>query len=128
MTRTQISRSARRTAWGSAAIGSALLAASTQFAAADCFDKYAAVHGTAVSLKAALEDPDLMKCRGNPNPADRKKKLDRAAALSPPATPKAKIAVNDRPVPPPAPPAYATNFYPMLRNSFTDVWLFDKRK
>ena len=34
MTRIQVSRSTRRNAWGSAAIGSALLAASTQFAAA----------------------------------------------------------------------------------------------
>jgi hypothetical protein len=128
MTKIQVSRSSRRNAWGSVAIGSALLAASTQFAAADCFDNYAAVHGASVSLKAALEDPELMKCRGNPNPADRNKKLARAAALSPPAAPKLKVAVNGRPVPPPAPPAFVTNFYPMLRNSFTDVWLFDKRK
>jgi hypothetical protein len=126
MTRIQVCRSTRRNAWGSAAIGSALLAASTQFAVADCFDNYAAVHGVSVSLKAALEDPELMKCRGNPNPADRKKKLDRAAALSPPAASKAKVAVNDRPVPPPTPAAFVPNVYPLLRNSFTDVWLFDK--
>jgi hypothetical protein len=128
MSRIQISGSTSRTAWGSGALGSALLAVSTQFAVADCLDNYAARHGTSVSLKAVLEDPEFAKCRGNPNPADRKKKLDHAAALSLPPVSKAKVALNDRPVPPPAPPAYVTNFYPMLRNSFTDVWLFDKRK
>ncbi|WP_145986965.1 hypothetical protein [Bradyrhizobium vignae] len=100
----------------------------------DCLDDFVAKNGSTISLANLLQDPSFQKCRGNPNPGARKAKLEKAATAAPVAAPvvntraPAVAQSQERPVPPPPPPEYATAFYPMLRSSFTDVWLFDKRK
>lgn len=101
---------------------------------ADCLDDFVAMKGAAASIADLMQDPAFQKCRGNPNPGARKVKLEKAALVAPApivrplsaAVPPARVA-EERPIAPPTPPAYLTNFYPMLRSSFTDVWLFDKR-
>jgi hypothetical protein len=115
-------------------VAAPMLATGSTEARADCLDDFIAKNGTALAVNQVLKDPAFIRCRGNPNPGDRKAKMDKAAALTPapalmqaPASAPARIA-EERPNPPPAPPAYVTNVYPMLRSSFNDIWLFDKRK
>jgi hypothetical protein len=98
-------------------------------ARADCLYDYVAKNGADLPIKVMMADSTFQKCLGNPNPGARKAKLEKAAAVAPVApAPRAVQRVEERPVPPPTPPEYATAIYPMLRSSFTDVWLFDKRK
>lgn len=106
-----------------------ILAATASTSRADCLDEFVAKNGSSGSIAILMQDPSFQKCRGNPNPRARKAKMEKAAALAPAvlAAPAAPTAV-ERPVPPPTPPEYITTIYPMLRSSFSDVWLFDKRK
>jgi hypothetical protein len=105
------------------------IAVSMQAASADCLDDYVARNGSGKSVADVMSDLKFQECRRNPNPGDRKIKLQASSAAPLPvvAPLRARAGVAEVPMPPPAPPAYVTNVYPMLRNSFTDVWLFDKR-
>lgn len=107
-------------------LGLTLLLFSTESGIADCLDDYVALNGTGRPLAEVINDPVFKKCRGNPNPRDRARKLDRAAAIAP--IPPQLPASQSSPPLTPSPPAYVTNIYPLLRSSFNDVWLFDKRK
>jgi len=106
-----------------------LIAMSMQSASADCLDDYVARNGSGGSVADAMTDLKFQECRRNPNPGDRKVKLGRAGAASVPvaAPVRARAQAIEVPTPPPAPPAYVTNVYPLVRNSFSDIWLFDKR-
>ena len=102
-----------------------LLGLATQTANADCLDDYVARNSAKRSIAAAMDDPAFRECRRNPNPGNRQKQLQRAAKAGEVFSP--ALNHGDVPNPGPLPPVYLTNFYPMLRNSFSDVWLFDKR-
>jgi len=108
------------------ASGALLLGLAMQTANADCLDDYVARNSAKRPIAAAMNDPAFLQCRRNPNPGDRQRKLQREAKAGEVFSP----AMNhgDVPNPGPLPPVYFTNFYPMLRNSFSDVWLFDKSK
>jgi hypothetical protein len=115
----------RRNLSAGCASGVLLLALSMQAANADCLDDYVARNNAKHSIAAAMNDPGFRECRRNPNPGDRQRKLQRAVKAGEVFSP--ALHHGDVPNPGPLPPTYGTNFYPMLRNSFSDVWLFDKR-
>jgi hypothetical protein len=118
--------SSRMMGLAAALVGVAIAVAPTD-SHADCLDDYVAKNGAAKSIRDLMNDAGFQRCRENPNPGDRKIKLQSALATLP-AMPPARTNSTERPNPPPTPPEYITNFYPILRNSFNDIFLFDKRK
>jgi hypothetical protein len=89
---------------------------------ADCTDEYFSKHGGGRTLSEMRNDPEYRTCRGEALNQTKPAKIARPLAVSAlPANSSPKLA-------PPLPPPIATNFYPMLRRDFDDVWLFDKRK
>src|SRR3954447_163538 len=104
-----------------------LLVLSTASATADCLDDYITRNGIGKSLADVVADAAFANCRRNPNPGDRSKKITTADVAIVPSKPVRPAQTAPEPFLPP-PPAYVTAVYPMLRNSFTDVGLFDKRK